>query len=103
MRMATPQSATLIWWRAQLRTRRETMERLERPGLAISTATITASIILLLSALAVVGRRVEWAHLIPSFSLAGWNVWVLGFVALALFGFAVVALVVGLGMSDERR
>jgi len=102
MRKAPPQSAGLLWWKAQLRRRRETMERLERPGLAIPTAPIAASVILLIAVLATAWKRIDWSRLTAIFSPAGWNAWILAAVSVLLCGFAVVAVVVGFGLSEER-
>lgn len=102
MSMAVPQSAGLLWWKAQLRRRQEAMERLERPGLAISTAAITASVVVLAAVLAAVWKRMDWGRLVAALSPVGWNVWAMVAVAAVLCGFGVVAVVVGLGLSERR-
>ena len=100
MRTAPAQSAGLLWWRAQLRRRHEAMERLERPGLAIPTATIAASTILLIAVLATAWKRIDWSRLTAACAPAGWNVWMVTAVAALLCGFALVAAIVGL--PDKR-
>lgn len=102
MRAADLPSSGLLWWKAQLRRRRSAMEQLERPAATISVATIAASVAVLLAVLATVWKRVEWSRLATMFSPAGWNVWVLGSIAVLLCAFAVVAVVVGLGLPEER-
>jgi hypothetical protein len=102
MRTLPFQSAELLWWRAQLRRRHNTMERLQRPALAISAATITASVVLLVSALAVVWKRIEWTRLAVMFSSVGWNGWIMLSVAAVLCGFVVTALVVVSSSLRER-
>lgn len=102
MRAAMPQSAGLLWWKAQLRRRQQAMERLERPGAAIPTATLTASVVLLAVALLAIGKHLDWAQWATLFSPAGWNIWVVAAIAAALCGFAVVAVVVGMGLAEER-
>lgn len=90
MRAATPQSAELVWWKAQIRRRQRMMEQLERPGLTISTATIGASVAVLLGVLAML-----WPRLTASFASTGWNVWLLAAAAGVLCVSAVAALVAG--------
>lgn len=101
MRLAIPQSPGLLWWKAQLRRRREAMEKIERPAIALPTATITASLVLLLGVLLTVRKHIGWPHVASLFSPAGWNIWTVAAVVFALCGFAVVAVVVGLGLADE--
>lgn len=106
MQLAPLQSPGLLWWKAQLRRRHDAMERLERPGLAIPTATIAASIVLLLAVLATAWKHVQWSQLAAQLAVrlspTGWNPWMLASIAAILCGFAVAALVVGLGLSEER-
>ena len=100
MRAAPPKSAGLLWWKAQLRRRREAMERIERPGLAIPMATIIASTILLIAVLATAWKRIDWSRLTAACAPAGWNVWIVTAVAALLCGFALVVAIVAL--PDKR-
>lgn len=102
MRMAQPQSAELLWWKAQLRRRHVAMERLERPGLAAFTATMAASVVVLVVVIALVWKSVDWSQLLASASQTDWNGWLVGSVAAVLCGFVVVAVMVGLGWAEER-
>lgn len=103
MRMATPHGAELLWWKAQLRKRNQAMERMQRPGLAISTATVAASIVVLIAVLATVWKQIQWTTLLTTFATAGWNTWMIVALAAALCGFITAALVIGLEYSDEHR
>lgn len=102
MRVATPQSAGLLWWKAQIRRRQEAMEKLERPGFAISTAAMAVSLVLLGAVLLTVWKQVHWSRTMVFFSPHGWSVWMVAGVAAVLFGFVVAAVAVGLGLSEER-
>ena len=100
MRMASPQSAGLLWWKAQLRRRHEAMERLERPGRAIPTVTISASVLLLTAVLVTAWKRLEWSRLTAMFSPGSSNAWIVAVVAAVLCGIAVATVL--LGSSEDR-
>ena len=100
MRATPSQSAGLLWWKAQLRRRQETMERLERPGRAIPAITISASVLLLTAVLITAWKRLDWSRLITQFTSGSSNAWILAVVAAALCGFAVATV---LFISSENR
>lgn len=102
MRVATPQSADLLWWKAQLRRRRSAMEQLERPAMAVSTVAISASVALLLGVTVLVWNRMSWPDLSAIFMGMHWSAWIPGPVAVLMGGFAVTAIAVGVGISKER-
>ena len=103
MRMAAPQAAGVLWWKAQLRRRREAMEKLERPGLMISAWTIAASIVLLMAVLVTAWKRSGWSQVQALFASARWNTWIGASVLVLVCGFAVVAVMVGMGLAEGRE
>ncbi len=103
MLVTPPGNPGLLWWQAQLRRRHEAMERLERPAITIPAVTITASVVTLLVVLVFASKKLEWSGLLTMFASTGWNEWVVGAVAMLLCGFAVVALLVGFGVTENRQ
>lgn len=89
--------AGLIWWRAQLRKRREAMEQVNRPMLRVQAVSVAVSLLMAVVLLAWLGWRGGWsgwrnAAVSPFAGLAGLGgttVW-LGVLALALLGATAV-------------
>lgn len=102
MHMATPQNPELLWWKAQLRKRHLAMGRVERPGLAISTATVAASIAVLIAVLVTAWKRIHWAGALAAISPDGWRTWMTITLAATLCAFTVAAIAIGMGWSEER-
>ncbi|HEY9137408.1 MAG TPA: hypothetical protein VIM67_03990 [Terriglobus sp.] len=102
MHIATLQSPELLWWKAQLRKRHQAMEQMEGPGLAISTATIAASIVILIVVLSTAWKQIHWVALFTTIYPTGWSTWMTITLTAALSAFAVVAMVIGLGWAEER-
>lgn len=102
MQTLPAQSADLLWWKAQLRRRHDAMEQLQRPAIAISAATLTASILILLSAAAIAWRHNDWKVLQRPFASDEWNAWVVLSLAVVLCSFVVVAVVVASEPLRER-
>lgn len=50
----------VLWWRAQLRRRREAIERIERPLVSAQVITIALSLLAAVGLVAQFGRRVDW-------------------------------------------
>lgn len=92
-------SADLLWWKAQLRRKQQAMERLESPGMAISTAAMAAALVVLLAVMGAFWKRGEWTHLLAAVAPVGRGGW---WIAALLCGFGVVAIMVGLGLTEER-
>jgi hypothetical protein len=76
------------------------MKRMEGPGLAISTATIAASILIVV--LSTAWKQIHWIALFTTIYPTGWSTWMTITLAAALSAFTVVAIVIGLGWAEER-
>ena len=92
------QPAGLIWWRAQLRKRREAMDQVRRPMWRVQTVSVGASLGVALALLAWMGSRGGWKGWLSaagsSFAgLGGATVLLGAFVLAALGGAAVYFLV----------
>ncbi len=101
---AAPASAAIVWWRSQMRARREAAQLAEKPIAVVHALAIAASVGVMLAVLgyaigAVKGSWDRLAATLPSLSFA--NPWVALMVATTFLFIGIVSVAAYLAFSGE--